>query len=444
MAAQRVIPLKRMIDLGEAGGVPHFRDLRGTGEKDLVMLQGTGLYWVWTDMPSIIELGEDRNKTGFDHFCLTAFSPEGEQVWQVDQPWRDKTPYWTHSAERAVTFADVDGDGVEELLTLRRQHILVIKPATGEIVAEHRLPDENIEIIVAGKTGHGERDWTIYAGVSNQGRAGKSGNPGFFYNSDFEIIQTRDYYGAGHAPEAIDLDGDGLDEWLIGYEYINPDLSVRWRFDVSPYFAHDDAEMHVDAMDHGRFEDGGPALIAYAASDVQFVVDERGELVWQKRRTHPQQCWFGRFLPERKDECQLFVLNKRAELDLFDKDGDVIWSVDPQENWPMGRPKPFADGSSLQFHLFDPSHVIRGAGEGGTDLILYLETGWPYLIDGRGQRCAELEHTPEVLQDYPWEAGRPDDQGYGFLGVMDEGKDATRLVLADRRYAWEYEIPKNS
>ena len=215
---------------------------------------------------------------------------------------------------------------------------------------------------------------------------------------------------------------------------------MRWRFDVGQYFAYDDAEMHVDAMDYGRFEEGGPARIAYAASDIQFVVDERGELVWQERRTHPQQCWFGRFLPEKPDERQLFVLNKRAELDLFDQHGDLLWSVDPQENWPLGKPRPFREG--LKFHLFDPSHVLRGAGEGGSDLILYLETGWPYIMDGHGNRCMELEHTPEILQDYRWTEGRPDDQGYGFLAAIEERDDVVRLVLADRRYAWEYEIPK--
>ena len=98
----------------------------------------------------------------------------------------------------------------------------------------------------------------------------------------------------------------------------------------------------------------------------------------------------------------------------------------------------------MQFHLFDPSHVLHGAGEGGSDLLLYLEGGWPYIINGRGERCADLEHTPQTNQDYLWTEGRPDDQGYGFLAVLDERDDHIRLVLADRRYAWEYEIPRRT
>ena len=441
MASTQMIPLKRMIDLQGAGGVPHFVDLRGTGEKDLVLLQGTGLYWIWSHMPANIKAGTAQNKVGWEHFCLTAFAPSGEKMWQVDKPWEQEVPYWSHSAERALTFADVDGDGTAELLVLRRQHVLVIRPQTGEVMAEHRLPEENIEILVAGKSGPGARDWAIFAGVSNQGRGGAGGNPGFFFDSDFNMLETRDYYHAGHAPQAVDLDGDGLDEWLIGYEYINNDLEPIWRFDAEPHFVPDEPEKHVDAMDHIRLADGR-FLVGYAASDIQFVVDDAGKLLFKVRRTHPQQCWFGNFLPERDEPYQLFVVNKRAELDMFDSQGNVIWSVDPAQNWPLGRPKPFEAG--LQFHLFDPSHVLRGAGEGGSDLILYLEGGWPYIINGRGERCAELEYTPETNQDYLWTAGRPDDQGYGFLAVLDEKDDHVRLVLADRRYAWEYEIPRQT
>ena len=442
MGAATTIALVRLSDLEGAGGVPHFADLRGTGEKDLVMLQGAGLYWVWSHMPSIIEMGIAQNKPGHDHFCLTASAPDGETLWRIDTPWRERRPYWTHGAERTLTFADVDGDGVRELLVLRRNDILVVRPATGEVVHEHRLPDENIEILVAGRTGVGPREWTIYAGVSCQGRAGAYGNPGFFYDADFNLLETRDYLGAGHAPQAVDLDGDGLDEWLIGYELINPDLTVRWRFEADAFFSRDDPEMHVDAMDQGSFAEDGPPMIAYAASNLQFVVDGDGELVWQVRRTHPQQCWFGQFLPGAASKRQLLVVNKRAEIELFDEGGNVLWSVTPEQNWPLGVPRPFAEGH--RFHLFDPSHVLRGAGEGGSDLILYLEAGWPYLVNGRGERCAELEYTPEIAQGYPWTAGRPDDQGYGFLAVTDEREDATRLVLADRRYAWEYEIPKQA
>jgi len=429
-----------MLDLKGAGGVPHFADLRGRGEKDLVMLQAPGMYWVWHHMPTIIRMGRDQKKPGYDHFCLTAFSPRGETLWQIEKPWQKDIPFWTHSAERTLTFADVDGDGTDEMLVLRRQYVVVIRPDSGEIVAEHKLPEENIEILVAGRTGPGPRDWAIFAGVSNQGRQGRPGNPGFFFDADFKLIETRDFYHAGHAPQAVDLDGDGFHEWLIGYEYLDNDLSLRWRFDADPHFPPDDTERHVDAMDYGRFEDDGPFMIAYAASDIQFVVNDQGELVFKARRTHPQQCFFGRFLPEREGEYQLFVLNKRAELDLFDKEGNVIWSVVPEENWPMGKPKPFQEG--MKFHLFDPSHVLPGTGTEGSDLILYLETGWPYIIDGHARRYAELEHTPEIRQDYPWTAGRPDDQGYGFLAVTDEHDDHIRVVLADRRYAWEYEIPK--
>ena len=435
------VPLKRMFDLQEAGGVPHRADLRGLGRRDLLMLQAPGMYWNWEHMP-INPTG--ARKPGHDHFCLTAFADteRGERLWQIGSPWRGDMPYWSHSAERTLTFADLDGDGRRELLVLRRQAILVVDPADGRILHEHPLPEENIEILCAGHTGPGPRDWTVFAGVSNQGRGGAMGNPGFFLDADLRVLETRDFYGAGHAPQALDLDGDGCDEFLIGYEWIDHDLTPRWVFRAFEDQAYDAGEMHVDAMDHAAFDAEGPAMIAYAASERQYVVDGHGRGVWMADRTHPQQCLFGRFRRDRPQQRQLFVLNKRAELDLFDPTGRLIWSFLPEPSWPFGKPAPFAQG--LQFHLFDPAHLVRGAGPEGTDLILYLETGWPYLIDGDGRRCADLEIAPQARQDYPWEAGRPDDQGYGYLAVVEQHDDTSVLLLADRRHAFEYVLRRGS
>lgn len=435
MTAQRTIPLKRLIDLEGAGGIPHIADLRGEGSRDMLFLQAPGMYWNWHNMP-LSQTTE--KKLGFDHFCLTAIAEDGRKMWQIGSPWTDSMPYWSHSGERGLTFADVDGDGTNELLVLCRQSILVVNPKDGRILNEHPLPEENFEILCAGKTGPAPRDWTVFAGVSNQGRAGGYGNPGYFLDVDLQVIESRDFFGAGHAPQALDLDGDGLDEFLIGYELIDHDLSKRWAFSAFSGNEYDAGEMHVDAMDHGQFDQDGKRLIAYAASTRQYVVADDGQLVWMVDRTHPQQCFFGKFLKEHPSQRQVFILNKRAELDLFDHAGQLIWSVMPQENWPLGKPPPFEQGH--KFHLFDPSHIIRGAGDGQTDLILYLETGWPYLIDGQGQRWAELEHTPQIKQDYPWESGRPDDQAYGYLAVVEDRHGQSSVLLADRRYAFEYLI----
>ena len=440
MEAGKSIPLVKVWDLEGFGGVPILADLTGGEKKDLLNLQTSGMYWNWLNTPMSRNHPWSPVFIGGGHYLLTAYSCEGKRLWQTGKPWSEKQPYWTHSAERQIAFADLNGDGRRELISLRRQEIVVVDPHTGEILREAELPEENIEILIAGKTGTAPGEWTIFIGVSNQGREGRMGNPGFFLDPDLRVIEERDYYGAGHAPRALDVDGDGLDEFLIGYECIDQDLEVMWVFPAFEDLEDKESiEYHADAMDIGRFEENGPLLVAYAASNRQYVVDMEGKQVWMRERTHPQQCYFGRFQAS-GGENQLFVLNKRAELDLFDAQGEIIWSFTPEENWPRGKPKPFAEGH--QFHLFDPSLGLRNAGPEGTDLILYLETGWPYIIDGNGNRYADLEHTDGILQDYPWKEFRPDDQGYGFLGALEEREESIRIVLSDRRYAFEYEIPR--
>ena len=39
-------------------------------------------------------------------------------------------------------------------------------------------------------------------------------------------------------------------------------------------------------------------------------------------------------------------------------------------------------------------------GPTGTDLLIFTDSGWPYVINGEGQRCAEFEYTSNMHQDW--------------------------------------------
>ena len=420
--------------LDNHGGIPFPADLDGDGQVELLWLQSPGLFHSKVfDVPPWQGRFSEAERS---HFCLTATNATGEVLWQLGEPWRGGRPFVTHSAERAVDWADVDGDGCLEILCVRRNELLVLDAGTGEVKASVETPADNAQIVRVAHTGPGPKDWVVLA--KNAERAyppHEYANPAWFYNSELRLVKTADYLGAGHTPLIADLDEDGLDEFVIGFNLIDHDLQTLWGFEPVSREVWDAAKMHVDDMVLGELD--GRLCVVFAASDMAYVVDARtGELLWKYQGTHPQHCQIGRFHPNLKGN-QVFVHNKRAELQLFDAKGNELWRMMPPRNFPLGAAAPCA---KQMFHVFDPTTVLHGLGPGGTDLLVFTDGGWPYVIDGRGRRCLELPYTPNVAQDWGEVPGRPDDYGYGYYArVVDCGR---KLLVNDRRFAWLYAIER--
>src|SRR3989304_3335044 len=82
-------------------------------------------------------------------------------------------------------------------------------------------PADNAQILRLAHTGPGPADWTVL--VKNSESAyppHEYANPAWFYSARLELLKTADYRGAGHAPAVCDLDSDGLDEFLIGFNAV--------------------------------------------------------------------------------------------------------------------------------------------------------------------------------------------------------------------------------
>ncbi|MBN1347661.1 MAG: hypothetical protein JXQ73_33550 [Phycisphaerae bacterium] len=427
--------LSREVPLTGFGGVPFCFDVDGDGAVEILWLQSPGMFhsmvydvkpWKgkWTEA--------ERN-----HFCLTATDAKGKVLWRIGEPWRGDRPFVTHGAERAVDCADIDGDGVAEVVCVRRGEILVIDGRSGRIERSVKAPSDNVQIVRLGHTGRGPNDWTILAKNSEKSYPPHEyANPAWFYTPELKLLRTCDYHGAGHAPQALDIDGDGLDEFVIGYNLVDHDLRTVWTYRPTSQADWDAGEMHVDGVAIGRV--GSGMCIAVAASNLAFLLDARdGRLIWRREGVHPQHCQIGRFDAKTTDR-QVFIHNKRADLQLYDLGGKELWRITPPESFPVGRAAPC---KRQKFHVFDATTVARGLGPGGTDLLIFTDGGWPYVIDGAGRRCAEFPYTPNIAQDWGEVPGRPDDYGYGYYArVADfDGDGAPEVLLNDRRFAWFYE-----
>lgn len=422
--------------LAPFGGIPFIHDLDGDGADDILWLQSPGLFHsnVFDKPPWNTYITPAER----DHFCLTATRADGTVLWQLGTPWQRERPFITHCAERGLDAADIDGDGVLEVATVRHSELLLLDGRTGAIERQTAIPSDNGQIVRLAHTGSGAADWTILVKNSESAYAPHEyANPAWFYNPELTLIKTADFLGAGHAPLVQDLDGDGRDEFIIGFNRVDSDLQIEWTYAPVPPLQWDAAEMHVDDVFAG--EVNGRICIALAASDTAYLLDAAdGSLLWKYRGTHPQHCQIGDFTKSTPGN-EVFVHNKRAELQLFDATGNELWNITPPKNFPWGE----AEGSKkTQYHVFDPTELLAGVGPGGTDLLLFTDGGWPYGIDGGGRRALDFPYTPNSTQDWGAVPGRPDDYGYGFYARAADfdGDGVNEVMINDRRFAWFYEV----
>ncbi len=432
--------LEREFAVEPHGGIPFPVDLDGDEAAEVVWLQGPGLFRSKVfDAPPWAGRFSDAER---NHFCLTATDARGAVLWQTGAPWNGNRPFVSHSAERSVDFGDIDGDGRLEVVCVRGTELLVLEAVTGTVEKRVKTRADNAQIVRVARTGPGARDWTVL--VKNAESAYppyEYANPAWFYDTELQLVKTAEYLGAGHTPVVEDLDADGLDEFVIGFNLVDHNLETLWRFSPVPADAWDAGEMHADDIVVGLLK--GRYCIVYAASDTAYMLDAAtGELLWKRKSTHPQHCQIGDFDPARQGS-EVFIHNKRAELELLDPEGNEIWQMTPPENFPLGAAAPC---KRQKFHVFDPTTQLPGTGPKGTDLLIFTDGGWPYAINGLGERCLEFPHTPNIDQDWGEVPGRPDDYGYGFFARAADfdGDGELEVLISDRRYAWLYETERGA
>ena len=229
------------------GGTPFCYDLNQDGAVDVLWLQSPGLFHskVYDGHSPFVSRQTPRER---EHYCLTATTAAGDLLWQIGSRWEGERPYATHGGERSLEVADVDHDGTLEVVAIKDGEILIIDAVSGVIEKSVRAIADNAQAVVLARTAHTQDRWTILIKNAESAYPGyEYGNPAWFYDARLNLLkpQGQSHLGSGHVPQAIDLDGDGLDEFLIGFECVNSDLSRRWKFQPVPPETWDATEMHV-------------------------------------------------------------------------------------------------------------------------------------------------------------------------------------------------------
>ncbi len=421
------------VPLSDFGGIPFVYDLDGNPGNEILWLQSPGIFHsrVFDNGPWKGRIREDERV----HFCLTATTPDGKILWQIGSPWKGDRPFLTHCGERGLDCADIDGDGTVEVICVRRQEILIINGQSGEIEKSITAPADNAQIVRIAHTGKGAKDWTILVKNSESSYAPHEyANPCWFYDAELTLIKSADYLGAGHAPLVHDIDEDGFDEFLIGFNAIDHNLETIWTYPPVPKSEWDAAEMHVDSIALGEID--GQHCIALAASEMEYLLNaETGDLIWKREGIHPQFCAVGNFMPEKKG-LEVIVHNKRSDLQIYDSQGNECLHLTPPINFPLGQAEPC---KRQAFHTFDPLTILRSGTQETADLAIFSDAGWPYVIAGSARK-SEFPYTQNMAQDWGEVPGRPDDYGYGFYVRIGDfsGDGKEEIMINDRRFAWFY------
>ncbi len=202
------------IDTRAAGGGarPLIGDVTGDGRLDVVMMQ-----------PHFV--ADDRFE-GALVAALTAYDIEGQMLWQagtVDPRGRN------NGSDIPAQIHDIDGDGDNEVIAIMHSQSDLTQPgrfmifdgATGELIRDFALPHP---------TAH---DAIIFANFTGQKTAQDillkdRYNTAWALDSQGNLLWTH-AGNTGHYPWPYDVNDDGRQEIMIGYDFLSPDGQLLWQ-----------------------------------------------------------------------------------------------------------------------------------------------------------------------------------------------------------------------
>ena len=290
-----------------AGRNVRFGDLDGDGRLDMLFAQ---------NVPKV-------RGDAFDHVsCLTAVTLDGRVLWQQGRP-NPKNALLTN--DNPFQIHDLDRDGRAEVVLARDSQLQVLDGRTGKLLRKAWLPriapevkDRPYELNIG--------DSLLFVDLSGSGHPReillKDRYRGFWiFDQRLELL-WEGVGQTGHYPYPVDTDGDGRQEFLIGYSLWGADGKPRWSHDAK-------FRDHADALSVGNFT-GRPSapMRAYIdGSDEGFVIiDADGTLVKHQRLGHAQTQSVARYRPDLPG-LQLLIATfwrNPGIVSLLDADGNIL------------------------------------------------------------------------------------------------------------------------
>ena len=237
---------------------------------------------------------------------------------------------------------DIDGDGEREVILYDGPTLKTLDIKTGEVKREGRTPPCN----ELGNRGGRENDkpyispWKMYpANLRGLGK-GRDFILMDYYTAFWVInenleLEWKQYREHGHDLRAYDVDGDGRDEVLSGWEMFDHDGREMWSVPGQEYLMY--TYDHPDHLEIGEF-DGNPdngVEIGMTAGNSGFVLmDRSGKIRAQHFVGHAQGLCVGQFRPDLPGKQFLVgcLWGNQGIRTLFSGTGEKLWTIEPDNH----------------------------------------------------------------------------------------------------------------
>ncbi|OGV45558.1 MAG: hypothetical protein A2017_12135 [Lentisphaerae bacterium GWF2_44_16] len=432
------LPIKGEINFDIYGGDEYFfYDLDADGSMEIISYQGPAtlgskMYSAIPDISSYLP----------HNTSLSAFRLDGTRLWTWGKPYNETLPHVSHAYESTVSIADIDGDGICEVVLADGNRLVILNGINGTeknvVSLEHDnyyivqaingplKPDEAVIVIKNGEGGY--EPWNY-------------SEPVVGFNSHLQPVWgPLRITGGGHHILAMDINHDSELEYLIGYCLLKANGKILWTVDsVVPENCRQ-LPQHVDYTSYFMKNDG-QYMLALAGSERAYLVTENGKTKFSRPDTHPQGAALGRFRTDSEYQAA-FYNAPDGPMVLFDSNGTELWRNNTPRKWPAGLQSCAAQQASRQpFHRNRPIVTLKGR---HTDWVGYADGGWPWGMDGNGRIELQFEVPRHAMKteynhQFPF-ALRRDDLGFSFalksLDIFNEEQE--RPIIYDRKHMWIY------
>jgi len=226
-------------------------DLTGDGNKEIALIQAGS---------SPLAIGS-----------ISILNLDGELLWQYGKP-RSMMP--GTGEELPVQIHDLDGDGTREVIFVSEGRIHVLEGRSGELIQRIKVPRQMTArtILFADLLGIGRDNCMLLSDRSNYI---------LVLNDQFEVLWSQ-YTDSGSQPLLHDMNGDGLQEVIMGYSVFDAEGTLL--YDVGQYIGDRCNGVLAYQMKDGEREI--PCLV-YAAGDWGLLFfDFAGNLIRQNIMGH--------------------------------------------------------------------------------------------------------------------------------------------------------------
>jgi hypothetical protein len=301
--------------------------------------------------------------------CLTAFDLQGNVLWQTGTP---DPEAGSQGSDYPAQIYDIDGDGQLEVLCVMDSRFYILDGSTGQTKASYDLPDPHAHdcIIIANLTGGAYASDLILKDRYHKMWA---------LDRNFNLLWTHEG-NPGHFPWVYDLDGDGKDEVMAGYDLLDSKGELQWSCS--------DLDDHADCIWVGDVDgDGEPELVI--GGSVTVMYDRHGLELWRYDGSiESQHIALGKFRLDLPG-LQIAGLDRMVREDdgkgLKGKDALFLLDSEGRELWKEERK---TDG------WLTIAETVQNWDEGGQDYILAYRRGGgvhPALYDGYMNIVAEFK-----------------------------------------------------